>query len=104
MLQAFPIDGSKIPALAIRLRAKGKDLRPGQSPNEMPYVVVTFYDESQRTLAERAIGPFRGTFDWQDEHGVVRVPPKAMHAILRVGLLGAVGEMDIDNISITPAK
>jgi protein-L-isoaspartate(D-aspartate) O-methyltransferase len=104
MLQAFAIDGTKIPALDVKLRAKGTSIRPGQSPGEMAYVVVTFYDENQRTLAERAVGPFRDTFDWQDEHGIIRIPPKAVHAILRIGLLGGVGEFCVDNISVTPAK
>jgi protein-L-isoaspartate(D-aspartate) O-methyltransferase len=104
MLQAFPLDGSKIHALDVKFRAKGTNIYQGQTPNEMAYCVFTFYDENQRTLDERAIGPMRGTFDWQDEHGTIRVPPKATYSIVRIGLLGAVGELSVDNISITPGK
>jgi hypothetical protein len=34
----------------------------------------------------------------------MRVPPKTAHAILRVGLLGGVGELDVDNVQIAPGK
>ncbi|HWB00605.1 MAG TPA: protein-L-isoaspartate(D-aspartate) O-methyltransferase [Pirellulales bacterium] len=104
MLQAFPLDGSKIPALDVSLMVKGEALRPGNTPGEAAYVVVTFYDENQRTLAERGIGPFRDTFDWRREHAVIRVPPRTAHAILRLGLLGGVGELDVDNVAIAPTR
>jgi protein-L-isoaspartate(D-aspartate) O-methyltransferase len=104
MLQAFPLDGSKIHALDVKFRAKATNIYQGQTPNEMAYCVFTFYDENQRTLDEKAIGPMRGTFDWQDERGTIRVPPKATYSIVRIGLLGAVGELSVDNISITPGK
>jgi protein-L-isoaspartate(D-aspartate) O-methyltransferase len=104
MLQAFPLDGTKIPVLDVSVMAKGEELRPGAYPGEEAHLIVTFYDENQRTLAERAIGPLRGTFGWQREHATMRVPPKTAHAILRVGLLGGVGELDVDNVQIAPGK
>lgn len=99
-LQAFGVDGRKIPALDVSLRVKGDRLAPGQNTQQMPMLVIVFYDEKQNVVGERGLGPWRGTFDWQPERAVLRVPPKAIHAILRIGLLGGIGELSIDDVRV----
>jgi protein-L-isoaspartate(D-aspartate) O-methyltransferase len=103
-LQAFPIDGRKVTALDVSFRVKGEDLRPGQKPDQLPQLGVTFYDEKQNIIGDRVVGPWRGTFDWQPEKAQLKVPPKATHAIIRLGLLGAVGEISFDQVQISGAK
>ena len=49
-------------------------------------------------IGDTWVGPWRGTFDWQRVSDKVRVPPKAREAIVRIGLLGATGEMSFDDI------
>ncbi|MEX0611501.1 MAG: protein-L-isoaspartate(D-aspartate) O-methyltransferase, partial [Pirellulales bacterium] len=99
-LQGFAIDGRQVPQLALAFWIKGENIRPGAQNDEWPRVVVTFYDERRATLDEEAIGPFIGTFDWREETAELRVPLLAREAIIRIGLLGAVGELSLDDLRL----
>jgi protein-L-isoaspartate(D-aspartate) O-methyltransferase len=103
-LQGFPVDGHKIDALDVSVMVKGENIRPGQIPQQLPMLAILFYDDKQNTVGERAIGPWSGTFDWQLEKGRLKVPPKTTHAILRIGLLGATGEVSLDAVKMEVAK
>lgn len=103
-LQGFAIDGRKVDSLDLSFRVRGKNIGPGQNTRQLPVVGITFYDEKQNPVGERAVGPWRGSFPWQTEHEVLSVPAKAHHAIIRVGLLGGVGELAIDAIDLHAAK
>lgn len=103
-LQAFAVDGRKIPALSVSLRMRAKSLGPGQSPLQMPMLMFVFYDDKQNMIGERGVGPWRGTFDWQTEQAVIRVPPKAVYTIARIGLLGGVGELDVDALRVSAKR
>jgi protein-L-isoaspartate(D-aspartate) O-methyltransferase len=94
-LQGFAVDGRKIDALQLTLWVRGENIEPGPSHNP-PAVIVTFYDERRAAVGEVSIGNFVGTFGWQEQVGILQVPLKAREAILRVGLLGATGELSID--------
>ena len=60
--------------------------------------MITFYDERRASVGEESIGPFEGTFDWRREQKTLRVPLKAREAILRIGLLGATGQLSLDDL------
>ncbi|HEY5311672.1 MAG TPA: protein-L-isoaspartate(D-aspartate) O-methyltransferase [Pirellulales bacterium] len=100
-LQAFAIDGRKVQALDVSVRVKGDRLGPGQNTQQLPMLMIVFYDDKQNVVGDRGIGPWRGSFDWQPEHAVLRVPPKATHAIVRIGLLGGIGELSVDDLHIS---
>jgi protein-L-isoaspartate(D-aspartate) O-methyltransferase len=108
-LQGFAVDGRKVAQLELSMQVRGKDVRPGQNlPNasQLPGVVISFYDENRATVGEKDVRPesWRGTFGWQTETKVIKVPPKAREAIIRIGLLGAVGELSFDAVAIKPVK
>ena len=103
-LQAFGIDGHKVPTLDVSLRVKANNVRQGQNAQQLPVFAVVFYDDKQNIIGERSLGPWQGTFDWQTEHATLSVPPKAVTGILRVGLLGGVGEVSFDDIRLSPGK
>lgn len=103
-LQAFAIDGEKIHALDISLRVRATDVRPGQDREQLPRLIVTFYDKVRKTVGVRSVGPWRGTFDWRKEVKRVAVPAQAREAIIHVGLLGAIGTLGIDSLEIEPAE
>jgi protein-L-isoaspartate(D-aspartate) O-methyltransferase len=103
-LQAFGINGHKVPTLDVSLRVKANDVRQGQNNQQLPVFAVVFYDDKQNIIGERSLGPWQGTFDWQTEHGTLSVPPQAVTGILRVGLFGAVGEVSFDDIRLGPGK
>lgn len=99
-LQGFPIDGRLVSALEVQLWARGADVRSSESPEGATCVVVTFYDERRTAVGDAATKPFAGSFAWQERTERLRVPLRAREAIIRIGLLGATGEIAFDNVRI----
>lgn len=63
-------------------------------------MAFTFYDDRRAEIGADAVGPLRGDFSWLEYKGVVDVPVHAREAIVRIGLLGAVGELAIDDLRV----
>jgi protein-L-isoaspartate(D-aspartate) O-methyltransferase len=103
-LQGFAVDGRRVAQLRLSAQVRGKDLHSGQTPQQVPAIVISFYDENRATVGEAGLGPWRGTFDWQTETKRINVPAKAREAILRIGLLGAVGEISFDQIELEAVR
>jgi protein-L-isoaspartate(D-aspartate) O-methyltransferase len=103
-LQAFAVDGRKVPELTVSLRVQGKNIAQGQDKKQLPSLAVSFYDERRAVVAEKGLGPWRGDFSWQPESIKIKVPKNAREAILHVGLFGAVGELDIDDVDVRAVK
>lgn len=99
-LQGFAIDGRKVSRLKVSLQARGNSIRPGRQPSELPYAVVTFYDDRRAMLGSQTVGPFHGTFNWTRYEQTIDVPVHAREGIFRIGLLGATGELWLDDLSI----
>jgi protein-L-isoaspartate(D-aspartate) O-methyltransferase len=102
-LQGFAIDGREIAKLELSLEMRGDDIKPGQSPDQLPAVVITFYDEKRSAVGEASTDPFSGTFDWRTENKTLRVPLRTREAILRIGLLGATGRLSLDDLTLKAA-
>jgi protein-L-isoaspartate(D-aspartate) O-methyltransferase len=100
-LQGFAIDGRKVAKLKLDYSVRGRNIRPGSKPTEWPMIVFTFYDDRRAVVDEARVGPFDGTFDWRTQSDTVSVPLKARECVFRIGLLGAVGEISLDNLRIT---
>jgi protein-L-isoaspartate(D-aspartate) O-methyltransferase len=101
-LQGFAVDGRKVSKLKLDYWVRGKNIRPGQRPNEWPMILFTFYDDRRAVIDEARVGPFDGTFEWQERSDFVSVPLKARECIFRIGLLGAAGEISFDDFRLTP--
>jgi protein-L-isoaspartate(D-aspartate) O-methyltransferase len=99
-LQGFAVDGRQVSQLELKFWARGENIRPGEAPQDRPRVVVTFYDERRGVISEESVGSLSGSFDWREESGRIRVPLQAREAILRVGLLGAAGELAVDDLRL----
>ena len=102
-LQGFPVDGRRVQRLELTFRVRGQDIRPGQTTRQVPIVGITFYDENRATVGEQIVGPWRATFPWRPERALLDVPLRAREAIIRFGLLGAVGEIAFDDFELKPA-
>ena len=103
-LQAFAIDGRKIREIEVSVWIRGKSVRRGPNPNDLPGIYFTYYDENRKSTDQAALGPWRGTFDWQQDRTRVVVPAGAREAIVRIGLLGALGEISLDGVEIKVAE
>jgi protein-L-isoaspartate(D-aspartate) O-methyltransferase len=102
-LQAFPVDGRKVDHLDIAAWIRANSVEPGQTPDQLPMMAITFYDSRREMVGQRGLGPWRGSFGWKREEGKVRVPTAAREAIVRIGLLGATGEAAFDDVQISGA-
>lgn len=103
-LQGFAIDGREVSHLKLSFRIRGQSIRPGQDRTQWPYVAITFYDKRRGMLGTETVGPFRGTFDWTTQQQVLEVPVHSREAIIRIGLLGATGELDLDDLNVAATK
>lgn len=104
VLQAFAVDGRKVPELTVSLRVQGKNIAPGQDKSQLPSLAISFYDERRAVVGGGELGPWRGDFSWQPESKKIKVPKNAREAILSIGLFGAVGQLDIDDVDVIPTK
>ncbi|MFK8113696.1 MAG: protein-L-isoaspartate(D-aspartate) O-methyltransferase [Rubripirellula sp.] len=101
LLQGVAIDGRAVSMIRLSAHGRTKDIRKGPDPDSMPLVAISLYDELRRDLGTFSIGPFRGT-RWRDSSRLIRIPQETREAILRVGLFGATGTADFDEVSIDP--
>ncbi len=97
-LQGMAVDGREVEALGIRIWVRCRGARPGITRHDVPSFTIAFYDRRRAPLGMSSIGPWLGTFDWEQVVQRVEVPLKAREAIIHVGLLGATGELSIDGL------
>jgi protein-L-isoaspartate(D-aspartate) O-methyltransferase len=101
-LQGMPVNGREVKQLAVSLHVRAADIRPGPRLR-LPMLVITFYDEQRAEAGQGIVGPWRGSFGWQKQSATIDVPPRAREAIVRVAMLGATGEVSVDDIRIQRA-
>ena len=101
-LQGMAIDGRKIGAVAITLQVRVKDIRPGSEPIAKPLLAVHFYDQLRKEIDTQVVGPWLRESDWELVGTTIAVPKEAREAIIRIGLNGATGRLDIDDIRFRP--
>ena len=104
IFQGFPIDGRSVRELKISYRVRVLELGSGRIPAEKPGVAIRFFDE-RRTRSTRLVAPLR-TFnsDWGLVTSSILVPTWSREAILQVGLMGATGQIEFDEIQIISVK
>jgi protein-L-isoaspartate(D-aspartate) O-methyltransferase len=101
VFQGFPVDGTRVGRLRIEAWLRGEGLQAGAAAAELPGITVRFQDETRARSSIARIGPWDGSFAWQPVTGVVAVPTWAREAILQVGMMGATGRLDVDDVRIT---
>ena len=104
VLQGIAVDGRKVRELRISLSVKYQGTRKGAEANEVPALVVHFFDDTRRSIGDGALGPWLGTANWKEQSIRMNVPVKAREAIVGVGLNGATGTLSIDAIKLAPVE
>ncbi|MEZ6056565.1 MAG: protein-L-isoaspartate(D-aspartate) O-methyltransferase [Planctomycetaceae bacterium] len=103
ILQGLPMDGSKVRSLDFSLKLKVSDIQVGSQAYERPQFVVHFYDSRRVPVETATIGPWIDDIpDWTSIQKTISVPEQAREAIIQVGLNGASGTLDLDDIRMTP--
>lgn len=103
-LQAMAIDGRKIASINVTVSVKGTQLRQGETVNDQPSLVISFFDNDRRDLGIVHLGPWQGTFDWKEVTKELPVPAGAREAIMHIGLNGGLGSLSVDNIRLAAAQ
>ncbi len=103
-LQGSAIDGRTIGAIQLNYWVRCEGIVPGPNATEQAALVVHFYDHVRREIGTTVLGKWRGGFEWTNARSTVVVPPTAKEMILRIGLNGAVGQLDMDDMQLTTVK
>lgn len=99
-LQGMAIDGRKVSQIKVACQVAAQDVVAGPGEAQLPAVIVNFYDERRAVIESATLGPWSGSFDWKQESGDFRVPLAAREAIIRIGLAGATGRLDLDDLQL----
>jgi protein-L-isoaspartate(D-aspartate) O-methyltransferase len=103
-LQGLPVNGDKLGTLNFHLTVRAKDVVDGTNAYERAGMRVHFYDDLRRLISDEQVARLSGTSDWHAIEGTVKVPPTARHVIVQVGLNGATGRLDVDDVRVTVGR
>jgi protein-L-isoaspartate(D-aspartate) O-methyltransferase len=99
-LQGLALDGRRVRIVRLSAQVRGRNLQNGPTPQQRPAVLITFYDQRRAAIDNQKLATWQGTFDWQPVTTELRVPAAAREAIVRLGLLGGTGRLEIDELSL----
>ena len=99
MLQGLPVDGRRVGRIGLAMRVRGENITPPRAGGPAAGAIVYFYDEKRRELPGGFIGPWAGTFDWDERGRRIAVPPEAREMVVRVAVKGS-GILDVDAVSL----
>ena len=103
-LQGSAINGRTVGTLRLNYWVRCDGIVPGREIAEQAAVVVHFYDNIRREVGTTVLGKWRGSFGWQNARSTVIVPSNAKELIIRIGLNGAQGQLDLDDLQMTAVK
>ena len=101
LFQGFPVDGRAVGRVTFSLEVRGAAVGAGPGPEDFPGLVVRFFNDERSRSMSGQVGPWKDNGPWQRVEGTVTVPVWAREAILQVGLLGATGRLDVDDVRVS---
>jgi protein-L-isoaspartate(D-aspartate) O-methyltransferase len=101
-LQGTAVNGRRIGALDWAVWARTESVVPGPQRSDRAAVVVHYYDALRRELGSQVIAVWRGSQNWQQAKKRIPVPVNAREMIIRIGLNGATGTLDLDALQMVP--
>ncbi|MDG1894778.1 MAG: protein-L-isoaspartate(D-aspartate) O-methyltransferase [Fuerstiella sp.] len=99
-LQGCAVSGRNVAALDFAVWARVDSVVPGPAATDVAAVVIHFYDSVRRELGVQIVGKWRGTANWQQSRRRIPVPPNAREIVIRIGLNGATGTLDLDDFQM----
>jgi len=105
MLQGMGLDGQRIGFLKFTLMVRADRIAVGPEPYHKAGLQVRYYDADRRPIGD-GVGPpsWEGSFDWKRVRARLPVPRTATEAILRIGLNGATGRLQVDDVAVTAER
>lgn len=99
--QGFPVDGRAVGRVTFSLDVRGAAIGAGPGAEDFPGLVVRFFNDERSRSVNGQVGPWKDNGPWRRVEGTVTVPVWAREAILQVGLLGATGRLDVDDVRVS---
>ena len=101
LFQGFPVDGRTIGRLTFKLTVRAEGITAGAGPEDVPGLIVKFFNEQRSRSHHARIGSWQTAGPWRQVEGTVNVPAWAREAIMQIGMLGATGRLDVDDVQMT---
>lgn len=103
IFQGFPIDGRAVREITVTYQVRVLHIGKGRLSEAKPGVAIRFFDE-RRVRSTRLVAPLRTiSNEWQPVTSSILVPKWSREAILQIGLMGATGQIEIDQVEIMAA-
>lgn len=103
--RAFGINGEATGALVVGMSIRLRSVLPGERLGEEPQFLIGLLADDVEMLAEPGLGPWSAESlgdGWVKVARRIVVPPRSRHAIVTIGLMGATGTLEIDDLTIAP--
>lgn len=104
LMQGFAIDGRKVSVVRFSMSFSCDNIVVGPRRNDLPVAAISFFDKERKELGMHLLGPHRGSKDWLSQSQDIRVPHTAREGIVRIGLFGATGTAQFDNLKVEAIK
>jgi hypothetical protein len=100
--RAFGVDGRKVEAVVVGIWVRLEKVGPGQRMGDDPGLVVDFLGDGLRIVRRGSMGPWTKTIGpkWTRVVKRIAIPPTTRDALLSVGLIGATGVMEVDDLTL----
>ncbi|MEZ6131644.1 MAG: protein-L-isoaspartate(D-aspartate) O-methyltransferase [Planctomycetaceae bacterium] len=103
-LQGCGVNGRSVAALDFSVWARKDQVTIGTSPEDFAGIVLHFYDSVRRDAGSQIVVKWRGTDNWQQVRKRVPVPVNAREMIIRIGLNGGTGTLDLDALQMAAVR
>lgn len=100
ILQGMSLSGQHVKKIKLSAMVRLTEVRYGRGTEEFATIAISLYDKDRKELQAPHLKPLLGTSDWARKSIEIEVPKGTREAIVRVGLFGAVGKMEIDDVRI----
>jgi protein-L-isoaspartate(D-aspartate) O-methyltransferase len=101
LFQGFPVDGRAVGRVTFSLSVRVEGINMGPAPDDFPGLFVRFFNEERSRSLQGQVGPWTGNGPWRRVEGTVAVPAWAREAIVQIGLHGATGRVDVDDVRVS---
>lgn len=103
LLQGMAVSGQRLAAIDVACWVQATDVRRG-AQGERAGILVHFYDASRRELGIQPLAVWEDSFTWQRVQRRIPIPKRAREMIIRVGLNGATGTLEVDSIQVAARR
>jgi protein-L-isoaspartate(D-aspartate) O-methyltransferase len=99
-IQAFGIDGRVVGSLDLSAHVRISNIGGVTNRKMLPKVEISFYDENRGSIRTAGLGPWQQDSAWKHHRIEIPVPGRARLATIAVGMFGATGQAEFDQITV----